>query len=173
MRHMAFEKTNIARSSESTSYRRAKLVGKLHTMRAGMAALLPDGQHMVIGGRSDCTREDLLSDIDAVLATFKAADDLTVQLAVLRAAEPTLLAHVVDALRAFEGLMRAYLGPSSSQLLKVGLKPASPRRRLTPEELLAAHVRSTETRKIRRTLGKNQKKALKSGPVTVKVETKK
>ncbi len=168
---MAFDNIPLGPKSSQTSYQRSKLRARLQRMRAGIAAKLKPGQALLARGGKTVARELLLLDLDAALATFQASDDLALKLAVQRQQEQELLPQVYDALGALQDSLHFCFGAKNPVLTHFGLKPRRARRKATPAEQLEAVVRRRETRKNRGTLGKNQKKKLKAGPVKITVKT--
>jgi hypothetical protein len=156
-----------------TAHSATRLRRRALAMRQGVAASLADSESLAFHHGQRVARGTVLAALDAALAEFTAADALVAQLKVQRLKIRKLLPRVVDVLEAVEGSLRTHYRPDAPALKHFGLKPRAPKRKLKPEDQLAANVRKTETRKIRRTLGKKQKAKLKAGPLSVQITVKK
>ncbi len=165
---MAFEHIPVLSRSRRTSHARSKLRRRLQALYAGLVAHLPPGTVLYFPQHPGVAREQVLADIEPVLAAFKAVDLAVIALQTQRNQVEKLLAPLADMLVSMELALRTQLGHAHPALAHFGVKPARARRKLSATEQVAAHAQSLETRKIRRTMGKNQKKAFKAGPVAVK-----
>jgi hypothetical protein len=159
---MAFDSIPGAQRYTLTSIPAGKLRRRLVPLRAGLSAMLPEGQTLPFVRGQKVSRETLLSEIDAALVAFTAMDQLVVQLRQQRLAVRKLLPAMRGALEAIEAGLRLFYGASNPTLRHFGLKPSQPRRKLDSEEQLVANTRKLETRKIRHTMGKKQKAKLKA-----------
>jgi|SRR5579871_3189745 len=95
---------------------------------------------------------DLLHEVEVARADYQA------KLQARNASIPDAKAFVANAKT---GLV-AVLGSDSPDLVLFGLNPKKPSRTLTPEERLARAAKLRQTRKLRGTLGKRQKAAVKA-----------
>jgi hypothetical protein len=128
-------------------------------MLSGVQTVIPDGSLIRVDG-SDQKKADVVTELQAVLTQYAAADGSAAQVkasrAQLRQAEPAarlLLAHLKDAIFAF-------LGRGSPELGQFGLKARTTRKPTVQQKALAAE-KARRTRALRGTKGSRQKAAIR------------
>ena len=85
------------------------------------------------------------------------------------AAEAAQAPHLRGVISAFVAYVKATFGNSPDDLADFGISPRKVRTPQTAEQKAAAVAKRAGTRAARHTMGANQKKAVKGGPVTVTI----
>lgn len=113
--------------------------------------------------------------LTALLQSFvdlrQAVDDAAAAHRSKVAAEAAQAPHLRGVISAFVAYVKATFGNSPDALADFGISPRKARTPQTAEQKAAAVAKRAGTRAARHTMGANQKKAVKGGPVTVTIST--
>ena len=111
--------------------------------------------------------------LTALLQSFvdlrQAVDDAAAAHRTKVAAEAAQAPHLRGVISAFVAYVKATFGNSPDALADFGISPRKARTPQTAEQKAAAVAKRAGTRAARHTMGANQKKAVKGGPVTVTI----
>jgi hypothetical protein len=141
---------------------------KLQQMVAGLQAVLANNSAIPTTGAAALTKADMLTKLTVGLTDYATIDSLENADILAR----KQLATDLPGLKAYYAQVRealqVFFGKTNPQLGQFGLVVAKPRAKQTPEELLVANTRRTQTRGMRNTLGAKQKAAIQfQGQVAV------
>jgi hypothetical protein len=142
----------------------------LQTMLLGVSGLLPDDA-LIPTPDGPIPKADLVARLEAGVARFEAVD---AQLIALQQARRLLLQEAAAlqlAYKDWKDSIAAIVGRRNPVMAQYGLKPEQPRQPLTSEQRLVRATKVRETRRLRHTMGKRQKGAIRyRGSVSVRAE---
>lgn len=137
-------------------------------MRSGWEAVIPTGSGVPSRGGT-LGQASVLAALERFLSNYTALDLAELALRAARLQEQQDLPAAKALLGQLKEALTAFLGANSPQLLRFGLKPRAAFKPLSAEKAVIRLGKLRATRALRRTMGKVQKEALKSGPLTVTV----
>jgi len=132
---------------------------KLQQMLAGVQAVIPDGNSVIIPGGS-MTKVEIVKRLTAGTSDYLTVDT---SLTALRLARVQLRGELPDLRVLYDQLkasLSASFGKGSPLLAQFGLSPQKARKQLTPEQRVARAAKARATRQLRHTGGVRQKAAV-------------
>jgi hypothetical protein len=140
----------------------------LQLMLQGWQELIPTAVAFP-SSAGDVTQSEILSKLQGYLQAYQDLDTHVTAANLARARLESQEAEVRVFHATLTTLAAAYFGAHSPQLVKFGLKPRRARAALTSEQQAIRAARVMATRKLRGTMGRVQKAAIKSGPMALTV----
>ena len=139
---------------------------QLSQMLAGWEQVIPTGAGIPSRGGT-LVQATVLGQLTAFMADYTAVDVATLALKAVRQQEQSDLPAAKLLIAQLKEALTAFLGASSPQLARFGMKPKAKAKARSAAQVAVAVARGASTRAIRGTTGKLEKAELKSGPIAV------